>query len=179
MLIAVRMKSNIKISNIKNKTFVEGEISIELMADLMKLVPSVDTLGMSEEKVKEQKTTIDKIVTSDKDLISLISFSNINGMSKNMVSQKYAKEIDMIQKLSANEVKQSFLRIYATTYKAINNHQLESGKQNFYMRKAARFGKEMNDFRAMHFAYSFDQNLAFEKGYNDLRELVTNKKAKD
>jgi len=173
------MKKNIVIKSVKNKTFIESSLTQDQIEQIVKTIPNIETLGMSEEKVKEQNEVINKIIGDEANLINLISFSNINGMSKNMVSQRYAKEIDLIQKLSANQVKQSFLRINAETYKIVNNQQLLAGKQNFYMRKAAKFGKESNDYRNMHFAYSFDEALSFDKGFNDLRDLVVSRKKQD
>jgi len=170
------MKKNIKIHNLKNKTFVSTDISEEKLSQLVKMIPKVDTIGMSEEKVRNQQEAIDKIVGDEQNLMNVIAFSNINGMSKQMNAPKYNKEIEIIRNLSANQLKQSFLRLNVDLYKRVNQVQLDEGKQNFYMRKASRFNKESNDYLNMHFAYSFDEGIAFTKEFNDLKELVVKRK---
>jgi len=134
---------------------------------------------MSVEKVMNQQEIIDKLVGNEDNLIRVIAFSNINGMSKQMNAPKYDLEIGIIRQLAINEVKQSFLRLNADLYKKVNQVQTSEGKQNFYMRKASRFERNQDEYVNMHFAYSFDESLAFEKPYNDLKDLIVNRKQRN
>jgi len=166
---------DIILRQISGKTIVENEYHFD-MEYLNKInihnIVKVETIGMSMDKVIEQKRKIDKIVKDDLDLIKVCSFVNINGYSNLMNSDKYKLEINVIKTLSENKVKQSFVRLYWGVFKQVNEIQKNDKIMNYYQRKALKLGLN-GDYTGMHFAFEFDPLICDNANYLRLKKMIT------
>jgi hypothetical protein len=163
---------NLNIRSEDGKTVVINEYHLPENLDI-KLIESIDTLGMNADKVFEMKQKIDSILNPE-ELVKVTAFVNVNGMSNLMASGKYGKEITMIKTLGINQCKQSYLRIYWNYFKEINDIQQKAGCKNFYQRKAQKLGIE-GDFSMMHFAFDFDIHLMKDRNFKALKTQVVNR----
>jgi len=169
------MKKNINIKQIKGKTFVYSEVSKEDLNTFTNLIPEIETLGMSKEKVEDQKRQVDEIIGDMKNVAALVAFVNVNGMSTKMVSEKYDKEINIIKALRNANLKQSFLRLYVLEFRLVNEIQTKNDRMNFYMRKATRFELNPIIYQKMHFSYQFDETLFEIEDFKSLKNKIVNK----
>jgi len=169
------MEKEIIIAQKSGRTIVLNEVHLPDNID-PNLYTKIDNIGMTLEKITDQKIKIDKIFQNDfTNIVRTAAFINVNGMSNLMNSTKYKKEVDFIQELGSQLLRQSFLRLYWNLFKEINHKQGEVGVLNFYSRKAAKIGFKA-DYTVMHFAFEYDPNLMIVDPYLELKANITKKR---
>jgi hypothetical protein len=170
------MDTDYKIKTINGRTIILNEVHVPKIDNLIEHI-TVESLGMSVDKIKESHEKIQKLLGSDDEVVRTIAFVNVNGMSNLMNSTKYANEINNVKKLGKNTCKQSFLRIYWKAFQEVNIMQLDNRSSNYYMRKAQKLNVQ-GDFRHMHFAFEYDESVANDNSFISLKDLILSKKGK-
>jgi hypothetical protein len=164
----------IRLVNIDGKSIILNEFQLPDLGDKLKDIIMVDSLGITADKIVESNQKIMAIVNTEEMLVRVISFSNINGMSNQMTSVKYEQEVRIVKELSAQRLKQSFLRIYWNEFKTINELQIKANLTNFYSKKAKKLNYD-GDFTNMHFAFDFDSRIMKEVKYIRLKKDIVSK----
>jgi hypothetical protein len=168
------MDQEIRITVSDGRTIVTTEYHIPEIEGIDRLVV-VEPLGMTAEKIEEARRNILGLLETPKNIVTLVAFINVNGMSNLIVSQKYAAEVAMLKKLTASSLKQSFLRIYWNLFAEVNSLQHKANCFNFYERKAKKLNIE-GDFSEMHFAFDFDGRFIKHKLFKDLKAKIVVRK---
>jgi hypothetical protein len=170
------MEAKIDIRVVEGKTVVINEFHIPVIENLESLI-MVESLGMTADKVEDAKKQIDSIAENHTNMVKLIAFVNVNGMSNLIASQKYNAEVQLLKKLTSAQLKQSILRVYWNVFSEINQLQYKANCPNFYMRKAKKAGIE-GDFSMMHFAFDFDSRHMKNDAYIKLKKVIIASKVK-